>query len=214
MVLAMPTTSPSPPAGPPPRLGRRSPRSSASGARRCFAACSGVARTPPSSGSSTPIRRVGRAPEEQGAGLPPISVAPVGDVYAIRDGHHRVSVAHGRGAVRDQRDRELKRSRLRRARRGRSTGTAHQRARRRPSFSSPSRSLPPAALLRVSPISPLGRLALLLSAEDVSRRRRPLTRRRRSACIDTAAYHRPTNGPRSTSPSAAGGVGNVAKLST
>jgi hypothetical protein len=41
--------------------------------------------------------RVGQA-EQRGAGLPPISVVPVGDGYAIRDGHHRVSVARARGA--------------------------------------------------------------------------------------------------------------------
>jgi hypothetical protein len=37
--------------------------------------------------------------EQRGAVLPPISVAPVGDTYAIRDGHHRVSVARARGAL-------------------------------------------------------------------------------------------------------------------
>ena len=31
--------------------------------------------------------------------LPPISVVPVEDGYAIRDGHHRVSVALARGAL-------------------------------------------------------------------------------------------------------------------
>jgi hypothetical protein len=36
--------------------------------------------------------------EQRGAVLPPISVAAVGDAYAIRDGHHRVSVARARGA--------------------------------------------------------------------------------------------------------------------
>jgi hypothetical protein len=36
--------------------------------------------------------------EQRGAGLPPISVVAVGDGYAIRDGHHRVSVALARGA--------------------------------------------------------------------------------------------------------------------
>ena len=30
--------------------------------------------------------------------LPPISVVPVGDRFAVRDGHHRVSVARARGA--------------------------------------------------------------------------------------------------------------------
>ena len=37
--------------------------------------------------------------EHQGAVLPPISVVQVDDVYAVRDGHHRVSVARARGAV-------------------------------------------------------------------------------------------------------------------
>jgi hypothetical protein len=37
--------------------------------------------------------------EQRGAVLPPISVVPVGEVYAIRDGHHRVSVARARGAM-------------------------------------------------------------------------------------------------------------------
>jgi hypothetical protein len=37
--------------------------------------------------------------EHRGAVLPPISVASLGDVYAIRDGHHRVSVARARGAL-------------------------------------------------------------------------------------------------------------------
>jgi hypothetical protein len=37
--------------------------------------------------------------EHRGAVLPPISVVAVGDAYAIRDGHHRVSVALARGAV-------------------------------------------------------------------------------------------------------------------
>ena len=37
--------------------------------------------------------------EQRGAGLPPISVIAVGDEYAIRDGHHRVSVARARGAL-------------------------------------------------------------------------------------------------------------------
>jgi hypothetical protein len=36
--------------------------------------------------------------EQRGVPLPPISVAAIGDVYAIRDGHHRVSVARARGA--------------------------------------------------------------------------------------------------------------------
>ena len=37
--------------------------------------------------------------EQRGAPLPPISVVAIGEVYAIRDGHHRVSVARARGAV-------------------------------------------------------------------------------------------------------------------
>ena len=37
--------------------------------------------------------------EQHGAVLPPISVIEVGDGYAVRDGHHRVSVAKARGAV-------------------------------------------------------------------------------------------------------------------
>jgi hypothetical protein len=37
--------------------------------------------------------------EEQGAVLPPIAVVRVGERYAVRDGHHRVSVARARGAV-------------------------------------------------------------------------------------------------------------------
>ena len=37
--------------------------------------------------------------EHQGAVLPPISVVAVDNGYAVRDGHHRVSVAKARGAV-------------------------------------------------------------------------------------------------------------------
>jgi hypothetical protein len=37
--------------------------------------------------------------EHLGKVLPPISVVPVGDRYALRDGHHRVSVAIARGAL-------------------------------------------------------------------------------------------------------------------
>jgi hypothetical protein len=37
--------------------------------------------------------------EHRGAVLPPISVIEIGDQYAIRDGHHRVSVARARGAL-------------------------------------------------------------------------------------------------------------------
>jgi hypothetical protein len=36
---------------------------------------------------------------QRGALLPPISVVRVGEAYAIRDGHHRVSVARARGAL-------------------------------------------------------------------------------------------------------------------
>jgi hypothetical protein len=37
--------------------------------------------------------------EHRGQALPPISVVPLGDGYAVRDGHHRVSVARARGAL-------------------------------------------------------------------------------------------------------------------
>jgi hypothetical protein len=37
--------------------------------------------------------------EQRGAVLPPISVVRIGDEYAVRDGHHRVSVARARGAL-------------------------------------------------------------------------------------------------------------------
>jgi hypothetical protein len=37
--------------------------------------------------------------ETRGTGLPPISVARVAGGYAVRDGHHRVSVARARGAL-------------------------------------------------------------------------------------------------------------------
>ena len=37
--------------------------------------------------------------EQRGTVLPPISVVPIGDAYAIRVGHHRVSVARARGAL-------------------------------------------------------------------------------------------------------------------
>ena len=57
-------------------------------------------------GSFRPRRRTARArwqriwmAENRGTVLPPISVVPVGDAYAIRDGHHRVSVARARGAL-------------------------------------------------------------------------------------------------------------------
>jgi hypothetical protein len=37
--------------------------------------------------------------EHRGKVLPPISVVQVGDAYAVRDGHHRVSVAKAGGAL-------------------------------------------------------------------------------------------------------------------
>jgi hypothetical protein len=37
--------------------------------------------------------------EHRGTLLPPIAVVRIGDGYALRDGHHRVSVARARGAV-------------------------------------------------------------------------------------------------------------------
>jgi hypothetical protein len=37
--------------------------------------------------------------EQRGVALPPISVTQVGEDYAVRDGHHRVSVARARGAA-------------------------------------------------------------------------------------------------------------------
>ena len=37
--------------------------------------------------------------DQRGATLPPISVTRIGDGYALRDGHHRVSVARARGAL-------------------------------------------------------------------------------------------------------------------
>ena len=38
--------------------------------------------------------------EERGVVLPPVRLVPVGDGFAVRDGHHRVSVARARGACR------------------------------------------------------------------------------------------------------------------
>ncbi len=37
--------------------------------------------------------------EHRGQALPPIAVTRLGDAYAVRDGHHRVSVARARGAL-------------------------------------------------------------------------------------------------------------------
>lgn len=36
---------------------------------------------------------------DQGVALPPISVVQIGDAFAVRDGHHSVSVAKSRGAL-------------------------------------------------------------------------------------------------------------------
>jgi hypothetical protein len=52
----------------------------------------------PASAAGTRWQRVWIA-EQTGAVLPPISVVPTGDGYAVRDGHHRVSVARARGAT-------------------------------------------------------------------------------------------------------------------
>ena len=52
----------------------------------------------PRSGARSRWQRVWLA-EHRGAVLPPISVVPVGNGYAVRDGHHRVSVARARGAL-------------------------------------------------------------------------------------------------------------------
>ena len=37
--------------------------------------------------------------EQHGDGAAAVSVVPVGDGYAVRDGHHRISVARSRGAL-------------------------------------------------------------------------------------------------------------------
>jgi hypothetical protein len=52
----------------------------------------------PSTATRVRWQRVWMA-EHRGAVLPPISVVQVGEAYAIRDGHHRVSVAKARGAL-------------------------------------------------------------------------------------------------------------------
>jgi hypothetical protein len=52
----------------------------------------------PGAGARTRWQRVWLA-ESRGVVLPPVSVVAIGDEYAIRDGHHRVSVAHARGAL-------------------------------------------------------------------------------------------------------------------
>jgi hypothetical protein len=52
----------------------------------------------PASSAETRWQRVWMA-EQRGAVLPPISVVPTDGGYAVRDGHHRVSVARARGAT-------------------------------------------------------------------------------------------------------------------
>jgi ParB-like nuclease domain len=52
----------------------------------------------PASSTETRWQRVWMA-EQRGAVLPPISVVPTDGGYAVRDGHHRVSVAKARGAT-------------------------------------------------------------------------------------------------------------------
>jgi hypothetical protein len=52
----------------------------------------------PASAAGSRWQRVWIA-EQSGAVLPPISVVPTADGYAVRDGHHRVSVARARGAA-------------------------------------------------------------------------------------------------------------------
>jgi ParB-like nuclease domain len=52
----------------------------------------------PASAASTRWQRVWMA-EQRGDVLPPISVVPTDGGYAVRDGHHRVSVAKARGAT-------------------------------------------------------------------------------------------------------------------
>ena len=55
-------------------------------------------RVPPAARGADALQRVWVA-EQRGQALPPISVAQIGDAYAVRDGHHRVSVARARGAL-------------------------------------------------------------------------------------------------------------------
>jgi hypothetical protein len=52
----------------------------------------------PAASTETRWQRVWIA-EQRGAVLPPISVVPTDGGYAVRDGHHRVSVAKARGAA-------------------------------------------------------------------------------------------------------------------
>src|SRR3954452_18254057 len=53
---------------------------------------------PPAAAARARWERVWVA-EQRGQALPPIAVTRVGDAYAVRDGHHRVSVARARGAL-------------------------------------------------------------------------------------------------------------------
>jgi len=52
----------------------------------------------PAASTETRWQRVWMA-EQRGTVLPPISVVPTDGGYAVRDGHHRVSVARARGAT-------------------------------------------------------------------------------------------------------------------
>jgi hypothetical protein len=52
----------------------------------------------PAASAETRWQRVWIA-EQRGTVLPPISVVPTDGGYAVRDGHHRVSVARARGAT-------------------------------------------------------------------------------------------------------------------
>src|SRR5215207_8172099 len=56
--------------------------------------------------------------EHRGVPLPPISVIRIGDSYAVRDGHHRISVARARGALTIDATVEAVLARTRDARRG------------------------------------------------------------------------------------------------
>ena len=88
------------------RGGPRRSRSTPSRARSRPAGAGLRQRVPPSKRARKRWLRVWVG-EHTGAGLPPIDVVQVGDGYAIRDGHHRVSVARARGAVHDRRRRRL-----------------------------------------------------------------------------------------------------------
>ena len=53
----------------------------------------------PAGGERPAALAVAVARAQRGVALPPIAVVAVGDAYAVRDGHHRVSVARARGAL-------------------------------------------------------------------------------------------------------------------